>query len=170
MTFVNAHCIPGTVRYPDGLNIAPGLLNDSASASFDRVYGLTSTDITVEFWYSSSISTLPNIPGNQGPLFAFNGESFNLNSTGGILATTHNPGANFAPSTHQAHFSHTFHAVVGGNHTLTFSTGAGNYRTLNVDDLKITVTSVPEPETYAMLLAGLGLIGAVARRRQSKQA
>ena len=29
------------------------------------------------------------------------------------------------------------------------------------------VAPVPEPETYAMLLAGLGLIGAVARRRQS---
>jgi hypothetical protein len=28
-----------------------------------------------------------------------------------------------------------------------------------------SVTSVPEPETYAMLLAGLGVIGAVARRR-----
>ncbi|MDR1462552.1 MAG: PEPxxWA-CTERM sorting domain-containing protein, partial [Azoarcus sp.] len=26
--------------------------------------------------------------------------------------------------------------------------------------------SVPEPETYAMLLAGLGIIGAVARRRR----
>ncbi|WP_240791862.1 PEP-CTERM sorting domain-containing protein [Rhodoferax bucti] len=30
------------------------------------------------------------------------------------------------------------------------------------------VTPVPEPETYAMLLAGLGLMGAVARRRQTK--
>lgn len=30
------------------------------------------------------------------------------------------------------------------------------------------VTPVPEPETYAMLLAGLGLMGAVARRRKSK--
>ena len=30
----------------------------------------------------------------------------------------------------------------------------------------ISVTAVPEPETYAMLLAGLGLIGAVARRRR----
>ena len=29
----------------------------------------------------------------------------------------------------------------------------------------ITVTAVPEPETYAMLLAGLGLMGAIARRR-----
>jgi hypothetical protein len=34
-----------------------------------------------------------------------------------------------------------------------------------VDDLSFT-TPVPEPETYAMLLAGLGMIGAVARRRR----
>ncbi len=30
--------------------------------------------------------------------------------------------------------------------------------------------AVPEPETYAMLLAGLGVMGAVARRRKAKQA
>lgn len=30
------------------------------------------------------------------------------------------------------------------------------------------VTAVPEPETYAMMLAGLGAIGFMARRRQSK--
>jgi hypothetical protein len=29
---------------------------------------------------------------------------------------------------------------------------------------------VPEPETYAMLLAGLGLMGAIAKRRKDKQA
>ena len=28
------------------------------------------------------------------------------------------------------------------------------------------VTAVPEPETYAMLIAGLGLLGFAARRRQ----
>ncbi|PSJ18247.1 hypothetical protein C7H79_04075 [Nitrosomonas supralitoralis] len=30
----------------------------------------------------------------------------------------------------------------------------------------IHVTAVPEPETYAMLLAGLGLIGFIAHRRK----
>ena len=29
---------------------------------------------------------------------------------------------------------------------------------------------VPEPETYAMMLAGLGLMGFVARRRKQKEA
>lgn len=36
---------------------------------------------------------------------------------------------------------------------------------LAVNDLK--VEAVPEPETYAMLLAGLGALGAIARRRKS---
>lgn len=31
------------------------------------------------------------------------------------------------------------------------------------------VTAVPEPETYALMLAGLGLIGAAARLRKAKQ-
>jgi len=31
----------------------------------------------------------------------------------------------------------------------------------------LTIAAVPEPETYAMLLAGLGLMGAVARRRKA---
>ena len=30
----------------------------------------------------------------------------------------------------------------------------------------VAVTPVPEPETYAMLLAGLGVMGAIARRRK----
>ncbi|MDD4881070.1 MAG: PEP-CTERM sorting domain-containing protein [Gallionellaceae bacterium] len=34
----------------------------------------------------------------------------------------------------------------------------------------ITVSAVPEPETYAMLMAGLGMMGFVARRRRSLSA
>jgi|SRR5471032_2553706 len=58
--------------------------------------------------------------------------------------------------------------------------GAGSYYLLvkgsavsnsaGVYSSSVTVTAVPEPETYAMLLGGLGLIGAMVRRRQRKQA
>jgi hypothetical protein len=71
-----------------------------------------------------------------------------------------------------------------GNHTLTIfgieHCCSGNQQTQfkaagssafvsfsNTDGL---VAAVPEPETYAMLLAGLGLIGAAVRRRKAKQA
>jgi hypothetical protein len=32
------------------------------------------------------------------------------------------------------------------------------------------IAAVPEPETYAMMLAGLGLLGFIARRRKQKAA
>jgi hypothetical protein len=35
---------------------------------------------------------------------------------------------------------------------------------------RLVVTAVPEPETYAMMLAGLGLIGTIVRRRRQIQA
>jgi hypothetical protein len=34
----------------------------------------------------------------------------------------------------------------------------------------LSVSAVPEPETYAMMLAGLGLMGFMGRRRKAKQA
>ncbi|MEO6561693.1 MAG: PEP-CTERM sorting domain-containing protein [Nitrosospira sp.] len=43
--------------------------------------------------------------------------------------------------------------------------GAGNTYTFTVTQTQ-TVGVVPEPETYAMLLAGLGLVGFIARRRK----
>ncbi|WON72622.1 FxDxF family PEP-CTERM protein [Nitrosospira sp. Is2] len=84
--------------------------------------------------------------------------------------------------------------VGGGDDTLLGSsagTGAGDSLTLNYDQPLsgasfITVTgisngsagaiyagamaaAIPEPETYAMLLAGLGLMGAVVRRRSNRK-
>ena len=37
------------------------------------------------------------------------------------------------------------------------------------DRFNVGVAAVPEPETYAMMLAGLGLMGFVARRRKEDQ-
>lgn len=59
-------------------------------------------------------------------------------------------------------------------------TGTGNAKVINLytdanhsshaQDQLVMMAPVPEPETYAMLLAGLGVMGMVARRRNKKSA
>jgi hypothetical protein len=49
---------------------------------------------------------------------------------------------------------------------LVTGTGGGAYGS----DLTIAVAAVPEPETYGMMVAGLGLLGFMARRKQAKKA
>jgi hypothetical protein len=66
------------------------------------------------------------------------------------------------------------HANLAGTATSEFNGTSGNTKSLSVTAFNgyanVTYTyaqPVPEPETYAMLLAGLGLVGAIARRRKS---
>jgi hypothetical protein len=51
---------------------------------------------------------------------------------------------------------------------LTFASSTGGSGGAVLDN--VSVAAVPEPESYAMLLAGLGLMGFVAKRRKAKQA
>ena len=44
---------------------------------------------------------------------------------------------------------------------------AGGDHGLAIDNVTLTVTAVPEPETYALMLAGLAAVGFVARRRKA---
>ncbi len=48
-----------------------------------------------------------------------------------------------------------------------FGSGVTFSASYHAHDVTLTVTAVPEPEQYLMLLAGLGLMGAVARRRRT---
>lgn len=61
----------------------------------------------------------------------------------------------------------------GSNYKLFFgSVGAGlpgMVTGLQLDNVSVTaVTPVPEPESYAMLVAGLGVLGFISRRRQQR--
>jgi hypothetical protein len=56
------------------------------------------------------------------------------------------------------------HGIANATFNLTpADPGAGNTATFTLTE----VPTIPEPETYAMLLAGLGLIGAIVRRRRN---
>ncbi|MBL8488741.1 MAG: FxDxF family PEP-CTERM protein [Rhodocyclaceae bacterium] len=79
-------------------------------------------------------------------------------------------GATLAGSGGAAHnwTQHVFTVLGTGSDVLSFAAaGASDSYGGSLDSVALTV-AVPEPETYAMMLAGLGLMGAVARRRRQQ--
>jgi hypothetical protein len=63
-----------------------------------------------------------------------------------------------------------FANVAAGNYIVKASgtlDGLGEYPGIALIGANYTVTPVPEPETYAMMLAGLGIVGFVALRRKA---
>ena len=104
--------------------------------------------------------------------------TFAFDSAGPFVTFEYTLGHAFAPASVNQSYTAPF---VTGNNTITlfhndngvgiaggqFSVHAGSVQ-FSAD---ITYTAaVPEPETYAMLLAGLGLVGATARRRRAQRA
>lgn len=60
--------------------------------------------------------------------------------------------------------------VNAGSYAIGYSLGVwdGAITTQDLAVFSKVVTPIPEPETYAMLIAGLGLMGFIARRRRAK--
>lgn len=60
-----------------------------------------------------------------------------------------------------------YYSAVGSLGKLTFAEYDASFKLDANGVLTYAVAAVPEPETYALLLAGLGLVGAAARRRKA---
>lgn len=147
--------------------VSATLVGSSAPAPFNGAPG---------FWSQGSSSSL-DLGGNG---------SQNLVAPSGYAAYTwwgQNTESVYTPGS-TANFSITLANVAVGSNTVGVSTyfgyGAataqsatnqyGNYSTFT-GTFASPVAAVPEPATYAMMLAGLGLVGFMARRRKSgKQA
>lgn len=95
--------------------------------------------------------------------YAINGGTWSNNTSIGLIGTNvtvRSPGA-----------AGTYAYVIGFNDGAGKGTKLGDWDDFVVGvNFTAAVTAVPEPETYAMLLAGLGLMGAVARRRKANAA
>jgi len=83
---------------------------------------------------------------------------------------TVNGAASPLPGNGNQAFSAYLNFFAGANEKITGVTFLSGSNAFETDNHSFSVTAVPEPETYAMMLAGLGLMGAVVRRRKSKQA
>ena len=131
---------------------APGTFNDIFTFTLptNGGSGYSVTNFTsIPGQFNTILATLSLISNPDGILF---------NSDDKVLNTSSTPGGNSLALTWSASSAGSYYVAVGG---LSNGTAGGIYNGA------ISVTAVPEPETYAMMLAGLGALGFLARRRRN---
>jgi hypothetical protein len=160
------------------------------SKTFDSVNPITLTfTVAHSVGNGGSYDVIESIANNTGTAFS----DFHLSITGptnasgnGVVFTSFNSstldGFTFdSPSMNQPSpfnssgprdLNFTGSLAVGGTanagfHLQAFDPGVGNTYTFTITQTP-TVSPIPEPETYAMLLAGLGLMGFIVRRKRTK--
>ena len=132
--------------------------NTEAGISFSVTLNQLS-DLSFAFAYSGDTSQSALKVTETGS----NTYSISVGDTNGNTTGLANPS-----SVDTAHvYSHSLVNLASGFYTFQVvdDSGGSNNKHVGLDDFKTTVTAVPEPETYAMMLAGLGLISLVARKR-----
>jgi len=143
---VSAFAMPGPLGMIDNMPIV--LSNVVPMGIFQDVYSFT---IANPGDLSGNISAINFIPFNiLGLTVTLQDSSF------AVIGTDNTPQTGF-----------TFSGLAAGNYALNvlgFATGSGGGFYAG----GAIATTVPEPETYAMLLAGLGIVGFVAARRKNR--
>lgn len=137
---------------------------------------------TSDLWNAGDLPRWSNANGIDGP---------DLIASGVADATGDNPAAEFTVIGRDIFGDYTQNGLTAPFGTLVGQFGSGNFFKIgtsytgiatdnklklfyfdsnngdNTGSVRVNVTAVPEPETYAMLLAGLGVIGFMARRRKN---
>ena len=155
----------GGTRINDGTDDYLLLSVLSPTASKTLTFGALA-QLTLSFWYSGISST------NNGTVTL-------TDAMGGIVSSSvlgntpgdaidygkNNPGPlTGGNNDFDKPFTYSLSNLAAGNYTLSFSKGAGLLNSVKIDD--VVLTAVPEPETYALMLGGLGIVAWVARRRR----
>ncbi|MBL8315094.1 MAG: DUF642 domain-containing protein [Rubrivivax sp.] len=137
--------------------------------------GGTSVDL-IQNAYSAITNVSVDLAGSPGPgslsqsFMAVAGYvytlTFDLANNGGtqFQVTFGGTTTSFVPSNPAVTHVLTWTALAAGSQLVKFESVAGGNSGPVLDN--VILTAVPEPETYAMLLAGLAVVGFVARRRK----
>jgi len=108
--------------------------------------------------YTFTITGTSTISGGAFPAFISGFTAVLQDSTFASIGTDTTPSDGFS-----------FSGLAAGNYAISFL-GFPTSSTLSAYGGVVTaVTTVPEPETYALMLAGLGVMGFVATRRRSSR-
>jgi hypothetical protein len=159
-------------------NISGTSAADNISGSLESFAGLTNGALGSDAFEGSALKQTFNV--NAGDTLSFGWKFLTNEGTqpdyafvviNGVASTLVTTAAATIPSspltweTVSGVFSHSFASAS----TVTLAVGVvdiGDYNAtseLRIND--VALAPIPEPETYALLLAGLGLLGAVSRRR-----
>jgi PEP-CTERM motif len=111
----------------------------------------TAGTYTVSFWASGE---------GRSRLFESDDVAANL-FTSPVAVSDANP-VNYGAGWHQVQYTFNTGAVSGSNSYHLYLSGFGSGFSVDA----VSVSPVPEPESYAMMLAGLGAMGLMARRRR----
>jgi hypothetical protein len=135
---------------------------------FDAVgsslYDLASLDTSFTFTLSqASILRVVDggFSGDQFSIFA-NGSALGLTSAPVAQGALEDPVFDAAAAWSDTRFSHGSWNLAAGSYTIT---GTAAISPFDAGIGYMSITAVPEADSYAMLLAGLGLMGVIARRR-----
>jgi len=146
----------------------------SANAATGTIYappaGGSFSDLVVGSIYVSSLSDLTgNFFGASSVAFTF---PFPVTLTLGSITFTSGTVGALSGDLDSSAAGFSFKNVAMGNYIVKatgYVTG-GQYPGLSLVAANYTITPVPEPESYALFLAGLGLVGTIARRRMKASA
>jgi len=138
--------------------------NSNVGGAFTDTYNFTLADAALVAADATNVSTLiPSFSLTLGEIFGFGAS---IDGVALALITTSEPLQVGASEQKKVLLTTPAMSLAAGNHTLlVFGTGKSMGTASYAG--QISVTSVPEPETYAMMLAGLGALGFMVRRRRN---
>lgn len=150
----------GTVDV-EGCRVVSGKCIDLDGTSFDAGVLSKTFSLMAGTTYTASFELAGNQRGIFSPAYAFD--------TGTVSFGTQNLSYSVAAYAGFSLYQLAFTPSASGSYSLSFANaGADNVGAL-LDNVSVT-SAIPEPESYALMLVGLGVMGSIARRRKARTA